>query len=89
MSQSLNPQTLRALDALSGIEPKNSALHVPSCENEQEEIARLIAQLDSVLEGELALCLIVVEHGQRAVPYLAGYILDGRPRSAARAGRWQ
>lgn len=49
---------------------------------EQDELARSIAALDSIIDGEAAATWLV-KQGQSAVPYLAKFLLSGRPRSIA------
>lgn len=46
------------------------------------QIKNLIAALDSLMEGELAVSMLVA-CGQRAVPYLEHFLLTGSPRTIA------
>jgi HEAT repeat protein len=52
----------------------------PLTEMSGEQIGRLIAALDSLMDGELAVDMLIA-CGQGAVPYLADFLLKGSPRT--------
>ncbi len=54
----------------------------PLSEMSREQIDHLIAALDSLVDGELAVTILVA-CGQSAVPYLEHFLLEGSPRTIA------